>query len=146
MKEQEAFDDAVSISLPTHTYGAMRKQVKNKQEKYTHCIMHYLSAIETASFEEGSHEVCAACGNVKYKIAARVKDFVTRYLSDDLGKLFKALYAIRSKYLHTGILSTSGDFLNVRPILDFGTELGLPDNSFVSVKVMVMFKKYQLSI
>ena len=35
MKEQEAFDDAVSISLPTHTYGAMRKQVKNKQEKYT---------------------------------------------------------------------------------------------------------------
>ena len=135
MKEQEAFDDAVSISLPTHTYGAMRKQVKNKQEKYTHCIMHYLSAIETASFEEGSHEVCAACGNVKYKIAARVKDFVTRYLSDDLGKLFKALYAIRSKYLHTGILSTSGDFLNVRPILDFGTELGLPDNSFVSVKV-----------
>lgn len=135
LKEQEAFDDAVSISLPTLSYGAMRKQVKNKQEKYTHCIMHYLSAIETASFEDGSHEVCAACGNVKYKIAARVKDFVTRYLSDNLGKLFKGLYAIRSKYLHTGILSTSGDFLNVRPILDFGTELGLPDNSFVSVKV-----------
>ena len=134
MKEQETFDDTVKASLPTLTYGVMEVQAKNKQEKYTHCIMHYLSAIETASYDESSHEVCTTCGNVKYKIASRVKDFVTKYLNEDLGKLFKGLYAIRSKYLHTGILSTSGDFLNARPILDLGTEIGLSDNSFVSVK------------
>ena len=96
--------------------------------------MHYLSAIETASFEEGNHETCACCGAVKYKIGARVKDFVTKYFNEKLGNVFKGLYNIRSKYLHTGILSTIGDFLNARPLLDTGTDLGLFDNSFVSVK------------
>ena len=134
MKEQEDFDDVVKATFPIFTYAAMRKQVKNRQEKYTHCIMHYLSAIETASFEEGNHETCACCGAVKYKIGARVKDFVTKYFNEKLGNVFKGLYNIRSKYLHTGILSTSGDFLNARPLLDTGTDLGLFDNSFVSVK------------
>lgn len=134
MKEQEDFDDVVKATFPFLTYAAMRKQVKNRQEKYTHCIMHYLSAIETASFEEGNHETCACCGAVKYKIGARVKDFVTKYFNEKLGNVFKGLYNIRSKYLHTGILSTSGDFLNARPLLDTGTDLGLFDNSFVSVK------------
>lgn len=134
MKEQEDFDDVVKATFPFLTYAAMRKQVKNRQEKYTHCIMHYLSAIETASFEEGNHETCACCGAVKYKIGARVKDFVTKYFNEKLGNVFKGLYNIRSKYLHTGILSTIGDFLNARPLLDTGTDLGLFDNSFVSVK------------
>lgn len=134
MKEQEDFDDVVKVTLPTLTYATKRKQVKNRQEKYTHCIMHYLSAIETASFEEGNHETCACCGAVKYKIGARVKDFVAKYFNEGLGNVFKGLYNIRSKYLHTGILSTSGDFLNARPLLDTGTDLGLFDNSFVSVK------------
>lgn len=134
MREQEDFDDAVKATFQTLTYAAMRKQVKNKQEKYTHCIMHYLSAVETASFEEGNHETCTSCGNVKYKIGARVKDFVAKYLNEELGKVFKRLYGIRSKYLHTGMLSTSGDFLNVRPLLNQCTDLGLSDNSFVSVK------------
>lgn len=134
MKEQEGFDDIVKATFPTLTYVAMRKQVKNRQEKYTHCIMHYLSAIETASFEDGDHETCAWCGNVKYKIGARVKDFITKYFNEKLGNIYKGLYNIRSKYLHTGILSTSGDFLNARPLLDIGTDLGLFDASFVSVR------------
>lgn len=134
MKEQEDFEDIVKATFPTLTYAAMKKQVKNRQEKYTHCIMHYLSAIETASFEEGNHETCACCGNVKYKIGARVKDFVTKYFNEGLGNVFKGLYNIRSKYLHTGILSTSGDFLNARPLLDIETDLGLFDVSFVSVR------------
>ena len=96
--------------------------------------MHYLSAIETASFEDGDHETCAWCGNVKYKIGARVKDFITKYFYEKLGNIYKGLYNIRSKYLHTGILSTSGDFLNARPLLDIGTDLGLFDASFVSVR------------
>lgn len=134
MKEQEDFDDVVKATFPNLTYAAMRKQVKNRQEKYTHCIMHYLSAIETASFEEGNHETCACCGAVKYKIGARVKDFMTKYFNENLGNIYKGLYNIRSKYLHTGILSTSGDFLNARPLLDIGTDLGLFDASFVSVR------------
>lgn len=134
MKEQEDFDDVVKATFPTLTYAAMRKQVKNKQEKYTHCIMHYLSAIETASFDEGKHEICACCGNIMYKIGARVKDFVSKYFDKELGNVFKGLYNIRSKYLHTGILSTSGEYLNARPFLDTGTDLGLVNNSFVSVK------------
>ena len=52
-----------------------------------------------------------------------------------MGKLFKGLYSIRSHYLHTGILSTSGDFLNVRPLLDVGTDSGIIDHSFLSVKM-----------
>lgn len=102
MKEQEDFDDVVKATFPFLTYAAMRKQVKNRQEKYTHCIMHYLSAIGTASFEEGNHEACACCGAVKYKIGARVKDFVTKYFNEKLENVFKGLYNIRSKYLHTG--------------------------------------------
>lgn len=90
---------------------------------------------ETASFADSSHEVCKTCGNVKYKIGARVKDFVAKYINEDLGKLFKSLYSIRSHYLHTGILSTSGDFLNARPLLDMGTDSGIIDSSFISVKI-----------
>lgn len=134
MTEQESFDDIVKMSFSNLSYAIKRTQIKNRQEKYTHCIMHYLSAIETASFEEGNHEVCKTCGNIKYKIASRVNDFVAKYMTEDLGRVFKGLYGIRSKYLHTGILSTSGDFLNSRPILDGGSELGLADNSFVSVR------------
>lgn len=134
MKEQETFDDIVKMSFPKQTFGVMNGRLKDKQEKYTHCVMHYLSAIETASYEEGNHEVCKTCGNIKFKIASRVKDFVSKYFNEELGKVFKGLYAVRSKYLHTGILSTSGDFLNARPLLDGGTELGLVDNSFVSLK------------
>lgn len=83
MKEQEDFDDVVKVTFPTLTYAAIRKQVKNRQEKYTHCIIHYLSAIETASFEDGDHETCACCGAVKYKIGARVKDFITKYFNEN---------------------------------------------------------------
>lgn len=135
MKEQACFDDNVTRTSPMLSYGLTRIELKDKQEKYTHCVMHYLSAIETASYEEGNHEVCEACGNIKFKIGSRVKDFISKYFDEDLGKVFKSLYAVRSKYLHTGILSTSGDFLNVRPLIDDGTELGLVDNSFISVKV-----------
>lgn len=134
MKEQETFDDIVKMTFPKQTFGVMNGRLKDKQEKYTHCVMHYLSAIETASYEEGRHEVCKTCGNIKFKIASRVKDFVSKYFNEELGKVFKSLYAVRSKYLHTGILSTSGDFLNARPLLDSGTELGLVDNSFISLK------------
>ena len=37
MKEQEDFDDVVKFTFPTLTYAAIRKLVKNRQEKYTHC-------------------------------------------------------------------------------------------------------------
>lgn len=104
MKEQETFDDIVKMSFPKQTFGVMNGRLKDKQEKYTHCVMHYLSAIETASYEEGNHEVCKTCGNIKFKIASRVKDFVSKYFNEELGKVFKGLYAVRSKYLHTGFL------------------------------------------
>lgn len=48
--------------------------------------------------------------------------------------LISKTISIRSKYLHTGILSTSGNFLNGIPLLDHGTESGLNDLSFISVK------------
>lgn len=134
MKDQESFDDVVKVTFPKLSYGIVKTQIKNAQEKYTHCVMHYLSAIETASFEEGDHEVCKSCGNIKYKIASRIYDFVTKYFNDDLGRVFKGLYSIRSKYLHTGVLSTCGEYLNSRPLLDKGTELGLFDKSFISVR------------
>lgn len=132
--EELFLSDIVKYSLPNYSLSVFKNQVKDKQEKYSHSVMHYLSAIETASYVEGKHETCDLCGSVKYKIGTRVKDFVTKYFDDGLGKLFKGLYSIRSKYLHTGILSTSGDFLNGRPLLDYGTESGLNDLSFISVK------------
>ena len=135
LTEESYFEDIVKYTLKELSYSVMRRHDKNKQERYTHCIMHFLSAIETASFDDSSHEVCKTCGNVKYKIGARVKDFVAKYINEDLGKLFKGLYSIRSHYLHTGILSTSGDFLNARPLLDMGTDSGIIDSSFISVKI-----------
>ena len=135
IKEEDSLDDNVRFTFPKYSVSAAKIQLKDKQEKYTHCIMHYLSAIETASYSDGNHETCETCGNVKYKIGARVKDFTTKYFNEEVGKLFKGLYSIRSKYLHTGTLSTSGDFLNARPLLDCDTDSGLIDHSFISVKV-----------
>ena len=50
IKEEDSLDDNVRFTFPKYSVSAAKIQLKDKQEKYTHCIMHYLSAIETASY------------------------------------------------------------------------------------------------
>lgn len=132
MKEESLFSDVARMTIGNRLYSINNKT--RSQEIYAHCVMHYLSSIETASYYGSAHETCELCGSIKYKIASRVYDITSKYLNESRGKIFKKLYGIRSKYLHTGILSSSGDFLNARPLLDSGTEMGLVDHSFISVR------------
>jgi hypothetical protein len=97
--------------------------------------MNYLSAIETASMPEGQPRTCPACGNVIYKISARVEKLTSTYLSPETGKVFKELYNMRSKYLHAGKLSCDSYLVTTRPFIDPSTGSGLTDYGFISCKV-----------
>ena len=50
LTEVSYFEDIVKYTLKELSYSVMRRHDKNKQERYTHCIMHFLSAIESTYF------------------------------------------------------------------------------------------------
>ena len=107
----------------------------NKQSIINNSITYYLSALETISSNEGTQTTCSTCGQTQYKISQRVSDFIKRYLSDDLGMLFKKIYDIRSKYLHTGTSSSTNQNSRNRPLIDSSTGTGAKDYGFISVQV-----------
>lgn len=127
-------------SITTHTYPKVSfvispNDLRDKQTFITQGIMSYMSAIETASFPDGTTTQCETCHNLQYKISSRISDFMIHYFHTDMGKLFKSLYGFRSKFLHTGELATDNDYHYNRPLIDSSTETGLVDYGFISVKV-----------
>ena len=127
--------DIVMYSTKCHNFILSPQNTPRTQNIITMSAMSFLSAIETASLPEGTKETCPTCGNVKYKISARVEDFVSKYLNPETGREFKELYNLRSKFLHAGRLSCESNQITARPFIDPTTGSGLSDYGFITCKV-----------
>lgn len=80
----------------------------------------YISSLEVCSslFKYDSSS-CSECGQVKYSIRKRVLDLVGKYHPEHLKKFIDRYYQGRSKYLHAGSHSSSGNYYGVSiPQLD----------------------------
>lgn len=104
------------------------------QSVVTKSLMNYMSALEAATINEGTHDRCELCKTELYHISHRIKDIATKYLSVELGRVYSKFYSMRSKYLHAGIFATGRDTLHARPMFDATTGTGLADVGFITIK------------
>lgn len=128
-------NELIGYTTRTQSFMLSPKDRLRSQHVVSMSAMSYLSALETASTPEGKPEVCKECGNLKYKIGARVESLVAQYLNHETGKEFKELYNLRSKFLHAGRLSCDKYYITARPFIDPSTGSGLSDYGFISCKV-----------
>lgn len=127
--------DRIGYMTKTQTFMLGSKDHPRNQNIITMAAMSYLSALETASTPEGKTETCQECGNVIYKISARVESMVSKYVNPETGRGFKELYNIRSKFLHAGKLSCENYYITARPFIDPSTGSGLTDYGFITYRV-----------
>lgn len=125
----------VGYTTRTQSFVLSPKDILRSQHVVTMSAMSYLSALETASTPEGNPETCPECGNLKYKIGARVESLVSKYINPEMGREYKELYNLRSKFLHAGKLSCDKYYITARPFIDPSTGSGLSDYGFISCKV-----------
>lgn len=135
LKRQLEKNELVGYTTRTQSFMLSPKDRLRSQNVVTMSAMSYLSALETASTPERKPETCPECGNLKYKIGARIESMVTKYINPETGREFKELYNIRSKFLHTGKLSCDNYFITARPFIDPATGSGLSDFGFISCRV-----------
>lgn len=122
-------------SFSQSTFSLSRFETKNRMENMTSSMMSYLSAIECASASDKSGETCKSCGAIKYKISSRVRGFTSRYLGEDLGKVFNKLYDYRSKFLHAGRFPTDANVVRTLPLLSDVSVSGLLDLAGITVNI-----------
>lgn len=89
----------------SHIFSALK--VKNNFK--TLSLIASFTAIETMislEFKDHETENCKSCGQVKYKVAAKFRIYLLRYIGNSVEyrKKFNALYSLRSKIIHNGIL------------------------------------------
>lgn len=135
LQRQLENNELVGYSTRTQSFILSPKDKLRSQYVVTMSAMSYLSALETASTPEGRPETCSECGNLIYKIGARVESLVAKYINPETGREFKELYNLRSKFLHAGKLSCDMFYITARPFIDPSTGSGLSDYGFISCKV-----------
>ena len=102
LQRQLANNELVGYTTRTQTFILSPKDKLRSQHVVTMSAMSYLSALETASTPEVRPETCSKCGDLIYKIGARVESMVVKYINPEIGREFKELYNLRSKFLHAG--------------------------------------------
>ena len=127
--------ERIGFITKTQVFMLSPQDQLRSQNIITMAATSYLSALETASTPEGKPETCQTCGNVIYKISARVESMVSKYLNPETGREFKELYNLRSKFLHAGKLSCENYYITARPFIDPSTGSGLTDYGFISCRV-----------
>lgn len=111
---------------------------KNQVEKQTiidSTITHYLSSVETSTLIGFTPEKCESCGQMQYKITSRVYEFMSTYLDETLGNIFKKIYNQRSQYLHSGISYAKNQDTETRPLLDKNTGTGSIDYNIITLSI-----------
>lgn len=80
-------------------------------EPYTEqAITNYMSALEIITLRDKEPETCDCCGQMKYSIARRVKDLAANALHEG-NDFVNRFYGYRSKYVHTGSLLSSNNYI-----------------------------------
>jgi len=87
-----------------------RNGVELSETKKTLSLLSLFTSLETMVDLEHrgfKAEQCESCGQQKFKISKKFRDFLTKYVSSKSKSKFNKLYSLRSKIVHTGKLLES---------------------------------------
>ena len=90
-------------------------------------IVNYMSSLEVITLNDREPEPCESCGQMRYSIARRVIDLADSTFPgrDNFAKDY---YKDRSKYVHTGALFSSNNYINrTIPIMSISSRTGMID-------------------
>ena len=135
--EQNSEDGATTLFLQENPRFKSTSMLSRRAEEIATVL--YVSTIEVASIiGSNPSEKCIACDQEKYKISARVVDYVKKYLVLEEGhrliKVFKSHYRKRSKYLHAGVVLNDHPYTGTTiPRLELSSDSGVSQKTSVSV-------------
>lgn len=95
---QKIVDSAIAHSISSMEFRLLKKTLS---------LLCSFSAVETMvnlEFQDSHIEKCDYCGQLKYSIAKKFRDFLLKYVatSNESKKKFNSYYLLRSKIVHTG--------------------------------------------
>lgn len=112
-----------------HFHTAQRLQANgshliNSMVELTNVL--YVSSLEVATeLYPAESSICSECGQKNYSIRKRLKELTRTHINEFIEEHIDNYYAIRSKYLHVGILSSSLGLVGASiPQLDPSSESG----------------------
>ncbi len=135
--EQKDEDRVTTLFFQQHPRLKSTSRLSRRAEEIATVL--YMSAIEVASIiDSNPSERCTTCKQEKYKISARVVDYVKKYLKlkegHPLSKAFKSYYGKRSKYLHAGVVLSDHSYTGtIIPRLDPSSDSGVSQKTSVPV-------------
>ena len=107
-------------------YEELSKIAVGFSEPYAEqAILHYMSALEVITLNDKKPEQCKCCGQMRYSIARRVIDLANSAIKE-LGEYVKEYYEDRSKYVHTGLLFSSNNYIGQSiPLMSKSSKTGM---------------------
>ncbi|WOZ81455.1 HEPN domain-containing protein [Segatella hominis] len=121
-------DKSVCLYAQGLRYSEMIFQHLNSFENYGElAVLYFMSALEVITLNDIKPETCKECGQQRYSIARRVVDFVYDVTkSETMKKKMKDYYAYRSKFVHTGEMLSSSDYVGTSiPLLSIREKDGI---------------------
>lgn len=107
---QAIIDTAISYSISA---------IEFRQNKKTLSILCSFTSMETMvnlEFRDDKPEICSECGQLKYKVSKKYRDFLLKYIGKGQAnkKKFNSYYSLRSNIVHTGArLKTENLFVDI---------------------------------
>ena len=121
-------DKSVCLYAQGLRYSEMIFQHLNSFENYGElAVLYFMSALEVITLNDIKPETCKECGQQRYSIARRVIDFVYDVTkSETMKKKMKDYYAYRSKFVHTGEMLSSSNYVGTSiPLLSIREKDGI---------------------
>lgn len=113
----------------SHYHHALRLQLEssscyNMFEEMVSVLC--ISSLEVAAMIYGAEDkTCPSCGNKVYGLRRRVIDMASRHSSEGVVSFIDNYYAMRSKYLHTGMMLSDRSYSTMSvPTLDTNSSTG----------------------
>lgn len=105
------FDKSVQLFAQGVRNEELSEIVSGLPEPYAElAIINYMSALEVITLNDKDPERCDFCGQMRYSIARRVTGLAEKTL-EAFGRFVKDYYGDRSKYVHTGALLSSNNYV-----------------------------------
>lgn len=121
-------DKGVCLYAQGLKYAEMTFCHLNSFENYGElAVLYFMSALEVITLNDIKPEKCNECGQQRYSIARRVVDLVYDITnSEALKKKIKDYYTYRSKFVHTGEMLSSSNYVGTSiPLLSIREKNGI---------------------
>lgn len=129
----ELGNDGELLYVTGQSVLSKKKKVIQVDNIVDNSVTGYLSSIEIATSSQAQQNTCEACGQLKYSISYRIKEFVDNYFDKEFGGIFKKIYSMRSKYLHAGESPITYTHERILPLLDPTTGTGAINKNAITV-------------